>query len=237
MITRKYVAPFGIALLVLVLAGAAEMLPNGQASAGPQVAGDVNCSGTVNAVDALQVLRSVAGLSTNAECMEAAGNVDCNGSLNSVDALKILRYVAAMPNQYPEGCTPIGEPVCDGVCGATVTVTWEADVNIELFVLPGPASNMQGVSDQYGLPGWDAALKHECVEPPQGVAVIDGVTADSHYIAVVLATPCENGPWEAPFTITIEYADGSVETESETLWWGGTGDFLSYGPYDFAPAE
>ncbi|HSP54934.1 MAG TPA: hypothetical protein VLS25_05040 [Dehalococcoidia bacterium] len=81
------------------------------AVAQPAVQGDVNCSSAVDSVDSLQVLRSVAGLSSNADCLDIAGDADCSGGVNSVDALKILRYVAGLTNSAPAGCTPIGDPL------------------------------------------------------------------------------------------------------------------------------
>jgi hypothetical protein len=66
-------------------------------------AGDANCSADVSALDALQVLRAVAGLASD-DCA-ANGDINCNGSLSSVDALMILRVVASIIQQ-PEACFP-----------------------------------------------------------------------------------------------------------------------------------
>jgi len=61
----------------------------------------------VDAVDALQVLRYVAGLPNPAGCI-AAGNVKCNDAIDAVDALLILRWVAGLPVTLPNGCPEIG---------------------------------------------------------------------------------------------------------------------------------
>ena len=63
--------------------------------------GDVNLDGAVTAVDALCVLREVAGLAATASCQNAAVNVaaaDVNqdGSVTAVDALCTLRAVAGL---------------------------------------------------------------------------------------------------------------------------------------------
>lgn len=84
--------------------------------------GDVNCNNSVNAVDALFVLRFVAGLGVNANepCPDIGtaltlagvfGDVDCTGAANAVDALKILRFVAGLPvaQNEPPACTDLGE--------------------------------------------------------------------------------------------------------------------------------
>lgn len=73
--------------------------------------GDVDCDGDVDAVDALQVLRRVAGLPVDADCMTEAGDVDCDGDIDAVDALLILRHVAGLPVDNGDGCTPIGDPL------------------------------------------------------------------------------------------------------------------------------
>ncbi len=85
--------------------------------------GDVDCSGganPVNAVDALKVLRFVAGLpySQTPPCdpigtggPPVQGDVDCSGGaspVSAVDALKILRFVAGLEYTQGAGCTPIG---------------------------------------------------------------------------------------------------------------------------------
>jgi hypothetical protein len=61
------------------------------------VMGDVNCSGTVNSIDALGVLRRSAGLS--APACSGNGDVNCDGSQNAVDALLILRVSAGLMPQ------------------------------------------------------------------------------------------------------------------------------------------
>jgi hypothetical protein len=69
--------------------------------------GDVNCDGTVNAVDALFVLRWDAQLPPFAECIEVA-DVNCSTATDAIDALLILRHVAGLPVLLPKGCLPIG---------------------------------------------------------------------------------------------------------------------------------
>jgi len=81
------------------------------------VMGDTNCSapiGTVNSVDALQVLRRNASIEPYGACANnAEADVDCSGTINAVDALKILRYAAALPytQNEPPPCPDIGTPL------------------------------------------------------------------------------------------------------------------------------
>lgn len=104
-------------VLAAVLVGGA---PSGSSAGDPvtgdpagsaAINGDVTCDGSVDSVDALQVLRSAAGMSTSAECLDVAADVDCDSDRDSVDALRVLRHVAGLPPQTPPGCTPIGEPL------------------------------------------------------------------------------------------------------------------------------
>lgn len=77
----------------------------------PIVLGDVDCGGGVVSVDALFILRDVAGLPTAAACLDAAGDVNCDGSITAVDALNVLRFVAGLPVTKPPGCAGIGQPL------------------------------------------------------------------------------------------------------------------------------
>jgi hypothetical protein len=62
-------------------------------------------------VDALHVLRNVAGIGLPAVCL-AAGNLKCDDGITSVDSLFILRHVASLPLNLPQGCpSPFAAPV------------------------------------------------------------------------------------------------------------------------------
>ena len=50
--------------------------------------GDVNCDDEVTAMDALFMLRDIAGIPP-AECLNLAGDVNCDGDKTAVDALDI----------------------------------------------------------------------------------------------------------------------------------------------------
>jgi hypothetical protein len=87
--------------------------------------GDVNCSGGVDAVDALQLLRHTVHLPVSQQepCPDIGdtvsvdgtprlwGDVDGDGEVNAVDALKILRYVVMLPVQRQPETPPIGTEV------------------------------------------------------------------------------------------------------------------------------
>jgi len=63
----------------------------------------------VTAVDALMILREVAGL--GAGPCSANGDVNCDGGRTAVDALGVLRYLAGLPVNQNDPCTAIGTPV------------------------------------------------------------------------------------------------------------------------------
>jgi len=85
--------------------------------------GDVDCSGTVNAVDALKILRAVAALSVSqtqpcppigANVSYFWGDVDCKGEPTSVDALLALRHNAGLSVQQQEPCPDLGTVIPGG---------------------------------------------------------------------------------------------------------------------------
>jgi uncharacterized repeat protein (TIGR01451 family) len=80
------------------------------ATQGASISGDADCTGGVNAMDALRVLSRAAGLQPYAACI-AAGNVKCDDGIDAADSLYILRHVAALKVNLPLGCPPIGSPV------------------------------------------------------------------------------------------------------------------------------
>ena len=86
---------------------ASSAVPTGQGAA---IVGDVDCDQDVDAVDALQGLRSLSGLPSTAACLEEAGDTDCDGDRDAVDSLRILRHTAALANSTPPGCPAIGTP-------------------------------------------------------------------------------------------------------------------------------
>ena len=71
--------------------------PDWQPLAIQGVAGDVDCNGRVNGLDALMTLRSGARVPSNARC-EPQGDVNADGDIDSLDAALILQYDAGFPS-------------------------------------------------------------------------------------------------------------------------------------------
>jgi hypothetical protein len=80
--------------------------------------GDVDCSGAIDTVDGLKVLRHVAGLSVaqTEPCPDLGtpfgaadnGDVNCDGDVSAVDGLGLLRHVAGLSVAQQPGCPQIG---------------------------------------------------------------------------------------------------------------------------------
>ena len=111
--------------------GAMTTLSHVQSRAGPMAEhvawelqwGDVDCSQTINAIDALKVLRYVAGYRIYQDhicyypdtLVQIEGgpqvqwaDADCNGTISSVDALRILRYIGGYHIALITGCPDPG---------------------------------------------------------------------------------------------------------------------------------
>jgi hypothetical protein len=89
---------------------ASVLLESMHASGAPRVVTvsvHVGCGGAdgINAIDALQILRQVAGLPA---CVVEVADANCSGQVDAVDALAVLRYVAGLPAGVPPGCGPLG---------------------------------------------------------------------------------------------------------------------------------
>lgn len=64
--------------------------------------GDVNADGSVNATDALLVLRYAAKINEFEDIQKLAGNVNGDGSVDAKDALGILKYAAKIIDSFDE---------------------------------------------------------------------------------------------------------------------------------------
>ncbi len=74
--------------------------PNSAATPAAGRAGDVNCDGQTNAVDAALVLQRSAALVASLSCPQNA-DVNHDGQVNAVDAAVILQYVAGLIHSLP----------------------------------------------------------------------------------------------------------------------------------------
>jgi hypothetical protein len=70
--------------------------------------GDMNCSGAIESVDALFILRFVAELPIDTYCLPFARDPNCDQGTTSADALILLRFVASLPLTPILDCAPVG---------------------------------------------------------------------------------------------------------------------------------
>jgi hypothetical protein len=91
----------------------------------PAAFGDVDCSGSINVVDSLKILRFSVGLPQpqgvgpcrigDAVLVDSEprlwGDNDCSGTVNSIDALKTLRQLTGLSYVQNEPCSDIGSAV------------------------------------------------------------------------------------------------------------------------------
>jgi CSLREA domain-containing protein len=99
--------------------------------------GDVDCSGAINSVDSLKLLRFGAALTVaqTEPCPnigaqinaipEDMGDINCNGPENSVDALLILRHNAGLSVNLAQGCRAIG--TVGGTVITALDFSWQPD--------------------------------------------------------------------------------------------------------------
>jgi hypothetical protein len=121
-LARFGMASLGFAMLACSAVTVAAWIPSfsarqASAAAGTNVdpqqellAGDTDCNGSVDAADALFILRFVA-LGEASDCLRTTGNVRCDDALDASDAVAILRYVVGENVRLPIGCPPIGQPI------------------------------------------------------------------------------------------------------------------------------
>jgi len=116
-ITPRLAAAFGAGLVALLaMVALLAIAPwSGDTVADTGIQGDTDCSGGVNAVDALWPLRLMADAPPIPECI-GAGDIDCGGSIDEADVTAILRFAVTGENTVPQGagCPAIGEPLTSG---------------------------------------------------------------------------------------------------------------------------
>ncbi|MCH8052148.1 MAG: PQQ-dependent sugar dehydrogenase [Chloroflexi bacterium] len=97
---------------VLAMLGVLAIAPSSpdRSLAGSGIQGDVDCSGDIDAHDALGVIRLVADVLPVAGCATTSGDVNCDSVVDEADALALLFHVGGITATQPagEGCAAIG---------------------------------------------------------------------------------------------------------------------------------
>ena len=94
------VALVGLALGIMLVPSTSSGTANpasaaGAVVSGAAIAGDADCNGDVNSIDALLILQFDAGLMSTLPCQDAA-DVNKDGQTNSIDAALVLQYVSCV---------------------------------------------------------------------------------------------------------------------------------------------
>jgi hypothetical protein len=205
------VASLGFAMLVCSAVMVAAGIPSVPASvaAGTDVtpqqgllAGDTDCDGSVDAADAVFILRFVA-LGDATDCLRTTGNVRCDDALDSSDALAVLRYVAAENVRLPVGCPPIGHAIlqppevslaCDA---ADIQVSDHVTCQYSAESYVGDVSLSWNLGDGREAPVQALAAGAECA--PDGVPCWYSAWGTKSFVfrysglKVIALTACANG--------------------------------------------
>jgi hypothetical protein len=98
-------------LLLLALTASAVVIvtPFSASRSEAQLAGDANCDGIVNPIDAAIILQLDAGIVGSLACPEKA-DANADGALNSLDALLILQHSAGIIHSLPPSSVPTPTP-------------------------------------------------------------------------------------------------------------------------------
>lgn len=209
-------------LLLLAASGILQSARPAPAGAQPVLQGDVNCSGASDSVDALQVLRSVAGLSGSAPCLAEAGDVDCEGTVNSIDALKVLRFVAGLANQAVDGCAAIGEPLAKGPSSLELIaealdsgeIDQETAYKYQVFALFADSR----LPDEYNGDDRDAGERMDILDDAGG-ALDSFSPATQAELAPFFKRPDEPGSWITQETVPSQAAAQAPSADVPAVTW------------------
>ena len=109
----------------------------------PFVLGDADCDTLLTSLDALAVLKEVAGLG-DSKCA-LRGDMDCNGALDAADALRILQRISGLSSAT--GCAddtptpaPTTEPTAEPSTEPTPEATRSATPTPDVTVAPTPTA-------------------------------------------------------------------------------------------------
>ena len=220
--TRNLLAGIALLLLLLVSGGGLQTMRAVRAQALPALQGDVTCDSNVNSVDSLQILRSVAGLSTNAPCMATAADVNCDSAVNSVDSLRILRFVAGLPNSTPDGCTSIGEALTKGPSSLELIaealqsgqIDPETAYKYQVFALFADSR----LPDEYKGDDRDAGERMEILDAAGG-AFDTFSPATQAELAPFFKRPEEPGSWITQETVPSQSTAGVLSGDVPVVEW------------------
>jgi hypothetical protein len=123
-----------LALLALTGAG------GGDSVGAPNLQGDVNCDGVVDAQDVITTAQFSIGINYSGSCVSVAGDATCDGLIDVFDALRTLTSLAGIPDDEP-ACLDIGatlladEQADGGAIDLNVTARLQCAVEVQHHVV------------------------------------------------------------------------------------------------------
>ncbi|MEX1195456.1 MAG: CAP domain-containing protein [Dehalococcoidia bacterium] len=155
--------------------------------------GDVNCNGTIDLFDGLEVLKAIGGALADAQCLTFEG-LDCLGGINAGDALAVFLYLGGVPMDLPAECPPIGAeitPTPGPSESATPTPTVTPDETSSAS--PSPTTNPDAAMDHC----WLAPIAYDMTYPWQldgdyECAPVNGAAYSCNFPSASNAVECTN---------------------------------------------
>ena len=198
--------------------------PDGTGAGGADLQADANCSGEVDTVDALAILRHSAGLS--AAACEHLADVQCDGDVDTIDALQVLRWGAALSVSQQPGCPPIGEatgpPPTSSDLIAEALAAGDIDEETALVYEFYAAFNDPRLPAEYE--GDDSGVPELQLWSKVGAMWETLPQATRDLLLPFMRTPAEPGSWYTPSTSRvsgagIEWMTVSSKAHPVKIWW------------------
>ncbi len=223
-----------VAAIALAVLPASALTSNPEANETPQigtrivgtnsVVGDVNNDGSINASDALMIMRYAMNLIALTETQLTAADCDGDGEANMIDALLLMRYCIGIPLPTPDP-GQITDPTiivdnAEASAGETVTVTVRIENNPGIagailrlsydsaLTLTG-ASNGEAFSYlQFTRPGQYSNPCNFCWDSESGMATEDGV------ILTLTFTVSNTAASGDTLDVSVSYTYGDIYDEN-----------------------
>jgi hypothetical protein len=201
---------------------AAAVHPAGDAA----IQGDADCSGAVNPIDSLAILRQDGGIGDVA-CPDRA-DTNCDDAVDPVDSLRILRFDAGLPLAAISGCTPIGEPLVDNGAATSEDLINQALADGDIDEATATVYRLYAAYGDDALPAQYKAASENAVISYSGAQAGDSYDtlspAQKSAVDPYLLPPSAPGSWYdlkygAPMTYTEPAEIGPALVGISTRFW------------------
>jgi hypothetical protein len=122
-----------------------------------------------------------------------------------------------------------------------VTLSWDTDVDLDLYLLPEQAEDAGEAAEQSAGPGFLYDDVNDCLRGPDDTersVVVEVRGQSARWVGVEFFAACRrdppgtegDGPQEVELTVVVEFPDKGTEEFTETF---AAGEFVSFGPFEF----